>query len=230
MALPELATVSGVKSQLGITVSTYDTALGTILNAAETIIAEWCDRRDNSSGMVGTESRWISAAHTEQFTGALQPALGLRFWPVTAITSVSIVGSSGTTTALSSILYRIDADQRTVRFAGSYAVAWESGIMAQMYPNAPMDLRQINTSNAYPYTSIIYTGGFGSGTVPLSLQQAAIELASRMFQRASRDVLLTGETLGNYSWTAQAGQWQAYKDEFQSTFLAPFMGIGGGVV
>lgn len=235
MALPELATVAGVKSQLGITVTTFDTAIGTILNAAETMIADWCDRRDNSAGMVGTESRWISASHTEQFTGALQPCLGLRFWPVTAIASVSVVGSGSTSVALQSTSYRIDKDQRTVRLLGTPQAAWETGMVAMAYPTLPPTssgwYAQIDTANAYPYTEVVYTGGFGAGTVPLSLQQAAIELASRMYQRASRDILLTGETLGNYSWSGQSlGQFQAYKDEFMSVFLGSFAGIGGGYI
>lgn len=228
--MAELSSISLVKSQLGISVTTWDTELLAILNSAETMIADWCDRRDNSAGMLGTESRWVSAAHTENLPGALQASVGLRFWPVTAITSVTVVGSSISSVALNSTTYRIDSDQRTLRMLGSYQDAWLVGLMDHPPPAAPNIAYQINTNNAYPYTAIVYTGGFNSSAIPTSLSQAAIELTSRMFQKRKRDSSLTGEGIGNYHWTsAGPGAWQEYKDEFCATYLSAYAGIGGGV-
>lgn len=227
--MPELSSITNVKSQLGITVTTWDTELTAILNAAEVMIADWCDRRDNSAGMVATESRWISATHTENIPGALQRSVALRFWPVTAITSVTVYGANSTSSVVSSSTYRIDADQRTLKFGGSYQAGWELGLVS--FQNIPPYMQPIDPlGGAYPYTAVVYTGGFGSGTVPLSLQQAAIELTSRIFQKRKRDTTLTGESLGEYSWTGGgAGQWQEYKDEFMATYLSAYAGVGGGI-
>ena len=86
----ELTSVTLVKSQLGITASTYDTILGTLSINAERLMANMVDRRDDSSGMVGTTSSWLSASHTQNIPGAIWNAVQLRYWPVTAVSSVLI--------------------------------------------------------------------------------------------------------------------------------------------
>ena len=224
----ELTSVTLVKSQLGITASTYDTILGTLSINAERLMANMVDRRDDSSGMVGTTSSWLSASHTQNIPGAIWNAVQLRYWPVTTITSVLIYTSVSSSTTLGSYLYRIDQDTRTLRFLGQQPVAWDGGFIAADYPYA---VQTIQTVNSYPYTAVAYTGGFTAGSIPDDLEQAATELTCQMFLRRKRDASLQSETLGKYSYTAGDPKgWADYLDTFRETWMMNYMGIGGGVV
>lgn len=224
----ELTSTSLVKSQLGITSSTYDTIIGTLSVNAERLMANMCDRRDDSAGMVGTTSSWLSATHTQNIPGAIWNALQLRYWPCTAVTSVAIYTSVTSSVTLGSYLYRVDQDTKTLRFLGQQPVAWDGGFIAADYPYA---VQTIQTQNSYPYTSVVYTGGFTGGSIPGDLSQAATELTCQMFLRRKRDNSLTGETLGKYSYTAaDIKGWGDYLEMFKQTYLMNYLGVGGGVV
>lgn len=224
----ELCTVAEVKSVLGISATIYDTVIATSIAFAEKYMANMCDRRDDSTGMVSTGPTWLASTHTENRPGALQETITLRYWPVTTITSVSIVGGVSSSVALSSSSYRIDQNARTLRFLGRRQTAWDAGMMPT---DSPYAVEPIDTNRAYPYTSIVYTGGFTAGSVPADLNMAAIELARQIFQRRQRDTTLSGETLGNYSWTGNPTGFKDWLDgEFRQTWMGNYLGVGGGVV
>lgn len=224
----ELCTVAEVKSVLGISATTYDTVIATSIAFAEKYMANMCDRRDDSTGMVSTGPTWLSSVHTENRPGALQETITLRYWPVTTLTSVSIVSALSTTVALSTASFRVDQNARTLRFLGRRQTAWDAGMMPT---DSPYAVEPIDTNRAYPYTAIVYTGGFTAGSVPADLSMAAIELARQIFQRRQRDTTLSSETLGNYSWSGNPTGFKDWLDgEFRQTWMGNYLGIGGGVV
>lgn len=224
--MAEIITNTDVKNYLGISGTTYDTLLTTLIGYGEGLMAKMADRRDDTSGMVGTGAYWGSGSHTEKRPGALHQTITLRYWPVTVVSSVTIYSSSGSNVDLGSYLYRIDADQKTLRFLGQQQVAWDAGFSP---PDYPMFINTINTEKAYPYTQITYTGGFS--TIPADLKAAAVELVSQMFLRRQRDRTLSSETLGNHSWTANPGGFNEWlENEFKTVWMANYMGIGAGYI
>jgi len=224
----ELCTVADVKSVLGISASTYDTVIGTCIAFAERYMANLCDRRDDSTGMVGMGPTWLSSVRTETRTGALQETITLRYWPVTTLTSVTIYSSTSSNVAVSTGSYRLDQNARTIRFLGRRQIAWDAGFMPT---DSPFAVEPIDTQRAFPYTQIVYTGGFTAGSVPDDLKMAAIELSRQIFMRRNRDSTLASETLGNYSWSANP---IGFKDwlsaEFAPLWMGNYLGIGGGYV
>lgn len=219
----ELIQVSDVQTRLGITGS--DALIGQIILEAEGMMADWADRRDASVGMVGTGPRWLSGVFTETLPGALRSVQQLRYWPVTAISGVTVVTSTVSSTAVAPNLYRIDNDQVRVRFIGTWQVAWEAGLTPSGLYAGQQSPGPIETSYAYPYTQITYTGGFTAGSVPPALTSAAIRLACMMFQTAKRDLTLTGENFGDYSYTADPHAWTLFQEDFINNVLSTFRGF-----
>ena len=224
-----LCTLAQVKTHLGITATTYDTILTAMINAAERQLGLWCDRRDESSGMSSGNavSMWLSGTHTEKRPGALKETITARYWPVTSITSVIVYSSGSSSYTLGTYLYRIDDDQRTIRYMGQQAIAWDAGLIPADYP---FNVAPIQTERAYPYTQITYAGGFTAGSVPPELSQAAMELVKFIFNARGRDWSLVSENLGDYSYTTLAGMMAEYREMFINLSLKPYLGIGGGVV
>lgn len=221
----ELCTVSEVKTRLDITATTWDSLIGQMILEAEGMMADWADRRDDSTGMVGTGPRWLSGVHTETLPGALRAEHQLRYWPVTSVSSVTVVTSTVSSTTVATNLYRIDADQVRVRFIGTWQVAWEAGLTPSGLYAGQQSPGPIETVYAYPYTQITYTGGFTAGSVPASLKSAAIRLTAAMFQARARDGTLLSEKLGDYSYTVDPHAWAIYQHDFIENVLGPFRGF-----
>jgi len=221
----ELCTVAEVKTRLDITATTWDSLIGQMILEAEGMMADWADRRDDSTGMVGTGPRWLSGVHTETLPGALRAEHQLRYWPVTSVSSVTVVTSTVSSTTVATNLYRIDADQVRVRFIGTWQVAWEAGLTPSGLYAGQQSPGPIETVYAYPYTQITYTGGFTAGSVPASLKSAAIRLTAAMFQARARDGTLLSEKLGDYSYTVDPHAWAIYQQDFIENVLGAFRGF-----
>jgi hypothetical protein len=70
---------------------------------------------------------------------------------------------------------------------------------------ADMDRGIIYGKQLAQYRSVVveYTGGFA--TVPYDIEQAALTVASRLFNGRARDPGVTSESLGDYTYTLKAG-------------------------
>lgn len=134
----DLTTVADVKSDLGITGSTYDTILARYVTESSVDLASACNR--------------VFARETlsELFRlAADRPSLQLRRWPVSSITSVTVDG-----TGLASTDYEVDAESGLLwRLNGDCRIDWPGGKVVVVYvagydlagsvsTNAPKDLQK----------------------------------------------------------------------------------------
>lgn len=224
-----LVSLSDVKAQLGITDTSSDSLLTTMIGAAERMLALWCDRRDESSGMSSGNavSMWISGTHVEKRPGALVECITARYWPVTSLTSIVVYSSGQSSYTLGTYLFRLDDNQKTIRFMGQQAIAWDAGLIPADFP---FNVAPIQTERAYPYTQLTYVGGFTGGSVPPDLTQAAMELVKFIFNSRAIDWTLQGENFGDYSYTNFEGMMAQYRDQITTMYLSNYLGIGGGVV
>lgn len=180
MAL-ELTTAALVQAALFPAGTTPDTTYVTAAaQAAEDLIKRYCNRWPD--GFLNT------SAHTEKFPGDVTfgEPISLLYSPVTAITSVKVFTASASSSTIASTNYRIESNGLQLSFInyGSYdaALAWYASGM-DVRPG-PSFLDELGT--AYPYTEVVYTGGYASqSVVPADLQQAAIDVA-RMIYNGSR--------------------------------------------
>lgn len=221
----ELCTVADVKTRLGISETTWDALLGQMILEAEGLMADWADRRDDSAGMVGTGPRWLSGVHTEKRPGALRSQHQLRYWPVTSISSVTVVTSTVASTSVASNLFKIEDDAVRVSFIGTWQLSWEAGLTPSGLYAGQQSPGPIETTYAYPYTQITYTGGFTAGSVPAALKSAAIRLTVAMFQAKDRDGSLLSENFGDYSYTTDPHAWSNFQQDFIENVLGPFRGF-----
>lgn len=186
----ELTTLARAKDYLGVTSSTYDTVITSIIEGAESQLRSWCGRANG----------WTKAAQTEYFDQDNQSRFVLAYTPVDSTVSV-VITINGTT--LDSGAYTTDYTKGIVGLISSFW-GWTSSYRWGRNTNSIL-------ANRMPYQgvnpdfkaiSIAYTGGY---TAPVytsapSLEQAVWMLIS--YQWGMRGKLgMTSETLGSYSYT-----------------------------
>jgi hypothetical protein len=183
--MAELTSVSDIKTYAGITGSTDDALLATLLESAEDALRRYCNRLDG----------WDQAEHTEILDGHGTPEFVVTNVPVATSPApvVSIDYGGSTNETISASLYTFDTDE-VGRFTwrGGSSVAWEYG--DDGCPNVwPEGNNKI---------TVVYTGGYA--TIPASLAQAAIDATLWLYFQRRGDKTMVSETLGAYTYT----RWQ----------------------
>lgn len=183
---------------MGITASTWDTVLAALLDAAEAMGYTICNRPG-----------WSSAATTMKVAGIDHSSIPLLRSPSSAITSVKHVFSSTSSETLDSTTYRTDANPRVETLYLDSSPIYSRVLQGiQGYDTAQVgtygDIGPAGTPNrvvAYPYTEVVYTGGFATqGDVPSDLVYAANEVTKAMFLSRDTDPSMQSENHGNYSY------------------------------
>ena len=191
--MASLALLSVYKTWLGITSSTYDTALQLVLDSASAEIRRWCGR-DETTG-------FSSATRTEYYDGNDEITIQLREFPITSITSVTIRYADGTTEALDSTTYRANTitgllariDASRGRF-----VSMRSDLQVSMGTFLP----EPRFPQGFANITVVYVGGYS--TIPSDLQMACMRMSDIMWSARGRDPTLTSEKIGDYSYTRDA--------------------------
>lgn len=192
-----LTTLAKIKTHLGITVSTYDTQLTAMAEAAEGRIFEYTNRPDG----------FASGSHTEYFDGEWFPTLpALLYSPITAVASVKIIRGEGSSETLDLSTMSIDGlpldgtafSTRVgiIAMRSRGATNWEHG---DPYVSGPSIRGVPNFGGGFRRVQVIYTGGYG--TIPAALDFATIEFTAHIWRRKDRDPALKSESLGDYSYT-----------------------------
>jgi len=185
-----LVTTAAYKAWRGITTSTYDTFIGTILDWVSSDIRDYCSRSESNG--------FESATRTEYYSGPDDAIIQLRERPVTSITSVTQTYAGGGTTVLDSSSYRVDADSGLLsridvqrgRFA-SYSASY-LGQGGDFKPSPRFE-------EGFNNFTVVYVAGYA--TIPGALQKATCLLADMLFNGRGRDLSLQSETIGQYSYT-----------------------------
>lgn len=221
--MPELTVASAVTAYLG---GTTPTNLTDLINAAEDRIFGYCRRKAVNSG----ESSFARDEHIEYLSGELSSGVLLKFTPITAVSAVSRVLSSGAG-AGSEELEEIDLTLLSVDGIAIPDLASNYGPVGRLqYRNSthnywPSDYATARLSRS-PFPNfgsgrqlikIAYSGGYQ--TIPGGLKMAATILAAQLYRNQQRDPTLTSERLGEYAYTAGTAS------EASETFKMP-----GGVL
>lgn len=197
MAL-ELQPVSAVVAWTGA--STTNATI--IANAVEARIGNYCNRMTQG---VGVGTIWTSGSRTEYLSGELSDGLLLKWTPITAVASVTMITANGISTTYTLTDLTVDgieiADLGTINGrigrlqlrAGSYM--WDQEYAAQRRARVAAP----NFGAGRNKIKVVYTGGYS--TIPDDLKLAALELAKNIVDAKAVSGTLQSETLGNYSYT-----------------------------
>lgn len=209
-----IASVSDVKEWLGLSGSTYDTAIGNFGTRAEARIARICNRPDG----------FTSGSKTEYLSGESADRLVLTYTPVTAIASIQLLSQGSVIETIQSTDYSVDDASGVVGldvtyagryFGGSYLYGDDRGVADGSRRLLP------NLSVGYRNVKVIYTGGYS--TYPDDLKQAVIEYTAFLFRSRSINPALQSHTLGQHAWTIAPGGLAAFEDYLLTTLLSAFV-------
>lgn len=189
---------------MGITSTTDDTLISELIERAEYRIRRVCGK---GTGLFASGSR------TEKFPGYGVPVLYLTHRPVTAITSVIAYSSSTSSSTLDSTTYRINDEATAVMLWDWTDVAWDVGGPDYSVRGALWRPYTGRDKSAYPYTQVIYTGGYS--TIPDDLEDAAVWLTAQLYHGRTIKAGLQSENLGNYGYTRAQGENDAIDNELR---------------
>lgn len=190
--MAELTNRTDLKTYLGIAGTANDDLLDDLLEEAEDRIRRLCGKG---------EGLFASGARTEKRPGVGYPIVYLTHRPVTAITSVKVYYSSTDSSTLDSTTYRINDEASAVMVYDWTRIAWDSGEPDP--PRSTLWRPYARGLSAYPYTEVVYTGGYS--TIPDDLAGHAKWYAAQLYLSKGVNASLQSESLGHYSYTRAAG-------------------------
>ncbi len=203
-----LVSVSDYKTFAGISGTSQDTLLTMLLGMVSADVRRYCGR-DLTNG-------FESATRTETYSGTDESTIQLNEWPVTSITSVTMLTAGGGTEVLDSDSYRVDAntgllsriDVERGRFA-SYR--WKTSTPEGSFQPNP------RFEQGFYNVSVVYVGGYS--TIPLDIQSAVCQLTGILYGNRGANLGLKSESLGQYSVTRQDAK---IMDEIKASMLRPY--------
>lgn len=197
MAAPTLTTLAALKVYLGIAsdVTTEDSRLTALLSATEQSVEKWLGRK------------MLSAARTEYFSGSGRPLLILNQRPVTAISGVWVdqsgYGGHGADAFADETEWELGVD-----FFPRSLTADESnpGMLEAICGIWPEGQQNIKVS---------YTAGYA--TIPDDFANALHVICGEAYAMIAKGGKVTGETLGQYSYSLLVGSALAGDDSQLAT-------------
>lgn len=182
-------TTAQYKTYAGITVTTWDTLLGVLIPACQSDVESYCNRL------------FDTATYTETLDGDNTGQLQLSNYPITSITSVSYLAPNGSTLAMPSTSYSVDANTgllTLVPLQYSKSTAYDTmGNPSNEWVYGPRFTR------GFQNYRVVYVGGYSS--MPADLQLAMYEYVASKFNPikngATADTNLLSESIGDYSYT-----------------------------
>ena len=161
-----IITATEYKTRRGLTGSDYDTVIGDIIDSKQAWAERYCGRA------------FDEATYTDEvYSGKGENRLYLGNWPVTAVSAVKSIDSSGTATALASTEYRLVGQRYLFRLSAS-EIGWEP------YTASSGPLWAYGDGNY----SVTYTAGYS--THPDDLKEAMYKMVDIGFGERGQSHLL----------------------------------------
>ena len=185
-----LVSTSEYKAWRGITGSSQDTFIATILGWVSADVRRFCGRNLTNG--------FESATRTETYCGMDETTIQLREWPITSITSVTQLWAGGSTEVLDSTTYRADSESGllsridAVRGRFSSYRTDGSNVVGTWKPEP-------HFAEGFFNFSVVYVGGYA--TIPADLHRAVCLLTDMLYVGRGRDLSLKSENLGQYAYT-----------------------------
>lgn len=166
--------------------NTDSSLISRLIDEVDHAIGRACNRIDSAG-----QQTFQSAERTEKYDGNGQPVLVLRNAPVSAVSSVSLVDSSGTATALESTAYTVDLVNGRLLWNGAGGSWFQLG-----YDNpAQLGARgRVGWPTGFQNIQVVYTGGYA--TVPHDLQGLSTDIVVEGYLNRRRNRTLASEGTG----------------------------------
>lgn len=151
-------------------------------------------------------SSMTSGTQTELYDGTGAPWLSLASFPVTSITTVTIIDASGGETVLSSSYYRINLKTGVLYRLGSSLSGWDTGMSAAYsdsgYYQYPLTQRDWSAvwPEGFQNIEVVYVGGYSS--VPDDLERAARQSVVDLYLNRRANRMVQDERYGGRSVSA----------------------------
>jgi len=198
----DLVTTAEYKAYANISVTTWDTQIGVLIDIACEILRSECGR-DLTTG-------FESAARTEYYEGTGTDTLQLREWPVATLTSVTQVDAENT-----AIGSAYDASTYYLENAGASGLLRWYGSASGRFAASRVGLGWYDTNpvdgfGTYPAWcsgsryKVVYTGGYG--TIPNKVKFAVYQLIDLLRAEAATGAStgLKSESIVDYSYTRES--------------------------
>lgn len=220
-----ITTNTEYKTWAGITATTWDSLITTLISAASRRAEIACNRTRTASGATSFES----GTWTEVFNGEGQEAIQLRNWPITSVTSVTLTAGDGTTIrTVASTEYKINLANGVLAFAPSYAgrfarVSSGDGFgpgWGSDYDNGSEHGVHPRFSDQYRNVTVVYVGGYS--TVPDDLKMAIWQIVDLLFNMRANDPTVKSESIGVRSVTYADGNFGKITNDEIRAIMGPY--------
>ena len=166
-----IITTTEYKAYRGISDTAFDAVLAVLIPAVQERVEDYCSRK------------FDSASYTENISGDGSQTLITKHWPITAITSITVVSGSTSTIltaatdykaseALAATIYRMPFNG-SIGFGGisEWGDPIRGGVISPRWVEGHENIE------------VQYTGGYTSGTMPASLKLTMYELVDEELDR-----------------------------------------------
>lgn len=205
-----IASLSEYKAWAGITGSSEDSILTTLLSAAQAAMERLCGRQ------------FDEATVTETVNGTGGETIQIRRFPVSILTDVEV------RTGLSSWS---ELDPSTYRLVPETGILYSLGYTPARVPVASADLDDLGVSystfaggGCWPSepqsVRLSYVGGYSAAAMPADLKVALYRMVDGLYAARRRDMAVKAESIGAYSVTYATPDEAAVA---QRALLAPYM-------
>jgi hypothetical protein len=189
-----LTTISEYKSYAGISGSTLDSILTTLLSVAQDQIERYCDRPAGG---------FESGSKTENVDGTGSEYMLVKCWPVTSVTTLKYRTMDGSLVTVAASDYRLEASLGRITRTGA-----ASGRFA--FDDGYTPLEGVAEFATYPQFAeglgnyeVVYVGGFS--TVPDALKLAVWKQMDHLYGTRRKSGNAKSESIGDYSITYADG-------------------------
>lgn len=196
MALTDqaLCQLADVKTELGITVSTFDTTLERMIEAISQQIANYCRR---------TLHYTRTADESEDLAGFNESNLTVSRAPIVSITSITLDGST-----IDSDAYEIsDADAGLIYREDGWV--WTASFIIttapERYPGSEDKDYTVAYRGGYVTANQVVLDNTLTRNLPYDLEDAAIRMVAMRYLGQGRDLALASEKIGQAAETYRAG-------------------------
>ena len=205
-----IVTLTEYKAYAGITGTTYDTALQTLLDAAHARIRRYCGRSLSNGFEAATRTETYDPTDTEK--------LQLLEWPLTSVTTIKPIDDENTVgDAIDSTGYHTDLASGIITLNGAASGRFLGSRVSRDYGFAYRPIDSWGTSPSFGRVQVVYVTGAPAADVYL----AVCILVDGMFAGRRRDPSVASASLGStsVSYKSEADAWSTV-----ANLLGPFRG------
>lgn len=190
---------TGVLTYTNAATGTVAALIDNLITEADYGIARYCNRQNESTGA----EEFSSQTHDEYYDGPGDPRLQLRGYPVSAVSSVTLVGVDGTATSTltSGSDYQIDSANGRLKWVSDddgwpESASWDGAsgpATMRVKTGWPVGFRNIRVQ---------YTAGYA--TIPYDLRSAATSIVADMYLNRKRNLQASSVNLSGIASTTFA--------------------------